>query len=117
MTLHQSDPMVSSKDVNGTKVFSPTGEHIGDIDHLVIDKKSGTIAYAVMHFGGFLGMGEHEYSIPWQKLLYSKDLQGYVTDITKEQLVGAPERTAEWYADDEWRDRTYLYYGVPPYWI
>jgi sporulation protein YlmC with PRC-barrel domain len=117
MTFHQANPMVSSHDVTGTKVFSPNGEHIGDIDHLVIDKKSGTIAYAVMHFGGFLGLGEQEYSIPWKKLDYNTEKEGFVTDITKEQLEGAPERSDNWYADEKWRERTYLHYGVPPYWI
>ncbi|MGJ8527368.1 PRC-barrel domain-containing protein [Maritalea sp.] len=117
MTYHQTDPMVSSKDVDGTKVFSLTGEHIGDVDHLLIDKQSGHIAYAIMTFGGFLGLGESEYAIPWKKLNYDTDKKGYLTDITKDQLEGAPERTKDWSTNNTWRDSTYLHYGVPPYWM
>lgn len=109
--------MVSSSDVNGTEVYSPTGDHLGHIDHLMIDKLSGQIAYAVMGFGGFLGMGEAHHPVPWKKLSYDTSLGGFVTDITQEQLTGAPTWGDNWYDDRDYQRRNYDYYGVAPYWI
>jgi hypothetical protein len=62
--------LVSSADVNGALVFSPEGEQLGRIGHLMIDRITGRIVYAVMNFGGFLGLGANEHPIPWQKLRY-----------------------------------------------
>jgi sporulation protein YlmC with PRC-barrel domain len=109
--------MVSSREVNGTEVYSPTGDHLGQIDHLMIDKQSGQIAYAVMTFGGFLGIGEGEHPVPWKKLTYDTDLGGFVTDITQEQLTGAPAWGDNWYDDRDYQRRNYDYYGVAPYWV
>lgn len=109
--------MVSSADVNGTEVFSPTGDHLGQIDHLMIDKVSGQIAYAVMSFGGFLGIGANEHPVPWKKLTYDTDLGGFVTDITQDQLTDAPAWGDNWYEDRDYQRRNYDYYGVSPYWI
>lgn len=108
---------VSSADVNGTDVHSPSGDHLGKIDHLVIDKVSGQISYAVMSFGGFLGLGANEHPVPWKKLSYDTRLGGYVTDITKEQLEGAPVRPADWRGNRDYERRAYDYYGIPPYWL
>jgi hypothetical protein len=116
-TTGGSSGMVSSADVNGTEVYSPTGEHLGEIDHLMIDKTSGQIAYAVMTFGGFLGLGEGEHPVPWKKLSYDTSLGGFVTDISHEQLTGAPSLTETWFDDPTYRERSYSYYGVQPYWI
>lgn len=109
--------LVSSADVNGTGVYNPAGDHVGDIDHLMIDKESGRVAYAVMGFGGFLGLGEEYYPVPWDALSYSTAQGGFVTDITKEQLQGAPQRTDTWYKDREWEKSTFDHFGVPYYWI
>lgn len=113
----RSSGTISSDDVNGTEVYSPAGESLGHIDHLVIDKTSGVISYAVMGFGGFLGLGEDHHPIPWKKLSYDTRLGGYVTDITKDQLQGAPARSANWRDDRDYVTSSYKYYGVPPYWI
>ena len=109
--------MVSSRDVNGTEVYSRSGDHLGEIDHLMIDKQSGQIAYAVMTFGGFLGIGEGTHPVPWKKLSYDTSFGGFVTDITQEQLTGAPSMTDSWFDDPDYRERSYTYYGVSPYWI
>ena len=116
-TQRSGSTMVSSSDVNGTEVYSPTGDHLGHIDHLMIDKLSGQIAYAVMGFGGFLGMGEAHHPVPWKKLSYDTSLGGFVTDITQEQLTGAPTWGDNWYDDRDYQRRNYDYYGVAPYWI
>lgn len=109
--------MVSSSDVNGTYVYSPSGENLGSIDHLMIDKESGQIAYAVMTFGGFLGMGADSHPLPWKKLSYDTSLGGFVTDVTQEQLTGAPQRSDNWQDDRDYQQQAYTYYGVAPYWL
>ena len=109
--------MVSSSDVNGTEVYGRDGSHVGHIDHLMIDKVSGKIAYAVMGFGGFLGMGEEHHPVPWNALHYDTSRNGFVTDITADTLQGAPERSRDWPADRAWEERTFQHYGVAPYWI
>ena len=83
-------PLIESDRVEGTAVHDPQGNHLGSIKRLMIEKISGKVAYAVMSFGGFLGMGEDEHTIPWSKLTYDTSLGGYRTDITEEQLRGAP---------------------------
>ena len=91
---------ISSEDVQGTEVYGPDGKNIGEIDHLIIDKISGRVGYAVMSFGGFLGLGHSHYPIPWGALSYDKSLGGFRTNITEEQLRDAPE-----FSDDSWQDR------------
>jgi len=116
-TSSASQPQISSKDVNGTTVYSPGGDKLGHIDELMIDKQSGKVAYAVMGFGGFLGMGEDHHPIPWSKLSYDTQLDGYVTDITKDQLEGAPVRNDNWRSDRQWEEGYFSYYGAAPYWV
>ena len=81
----------------------------------MIDKYSGQVAYAVMSFGGFLGIGERYHPLPWRALTYDTGLGGYVVDVSREQLEGAPS-----YGRDEapWGDPAYGrgvsdYYGLP----
>lgn len=112
----RTSSLVSSSDVNGTAVYGTDGNKVGDIDHLMIDKTSGQITYAVMGFGGFLGMGEEHHPIPWQKLSYDATKDGYTTDITEAQLKGAPTRSAGWHRDRNWEQRTFDHYQVPYYW-
>jgi len=69
----------------------------------MINKRSGQVAYAVLSFGGFLGMGDEHYPIPWQQLTYATDLEGYRTDLTKEKLEGAPKYSSR--GDWDWEDR------------
>lgn len=110
--------LIASDKVEGTRVFSPSGEHIGSVKRIVIDKVSGRVAYAVLAFGGFFGIGDDYYPLPWEKLKYDQDLGGYRVDVTKEQLEAAPTYDD---ADEDWSPtygRTiYDYYGIPPYWV
>src|SRR3712207_4229190 len=76
--------LIESDRVEGTAVFGADNSRIGTVKRLMIDKVSGQVAYAVMSFGGFLGMGEDTYTIPWSKLDYHTDLGGYKTDISPE---------------------------------
>jgi PRC-barrel domain len=112
-------PLIESDRVEGTTVYDAAGNNIGSIKRLMIEKISGRVAYAVMSFGGFLGMGAEEYAVPWNKLTYDISLGGYRTDITEEQLRGAPafsrHRNFDW-SDRAREEELHQYYFVRPYW-
>jgi len=97
-------PVIESDRVEGTEVFNQLGRQIGTIKRLLIEKVSGRVLYVDVTFGGFLGIGVHHRTVPWDKLSYARDLEGYRTDITKEQVQSAPSFCIE--GDDEvWPDR------------
>lgn len=113
------DPLIASDRVEGTSVYGSDGNHIGSIKRLMIEKLSGKVTYAVMSFGGFLGLGEEEHTIPWNKLEYDTELGGYRTDITENQLRDAPTFYRE--NDYRWSDRErerelHDYWKTPYYW-
>jgi hypothetical protein len=96
--------LIASDRVEGTAVCRPdTGRTIGTIQRLMIDKRTGQVAYAVMTFGGFLGLGERHFPIPWSALRYDPRWEGYVTDITAEQLKDSPSHAAD--EEFDWGDR------------
>ncbi|MBW8708294.1 MAG: PRC-barrel domain-containing protein [Alphaproteobacteria bacterium] len=109
--------LIASDRVEGTPVFRIGGKRIGTIKRLMLDKKRGTVAYAVMTFGGFLGIGDDYYPLPWAMLTYKEDLGGYQVDVTDEQLHGAPKFVRDnWDFGDRVREAELLvYYGYPPY--
>ena len=115
-TTHPDRTLISSEDVEGTEVYGPSENHIGEVDHLMIDKVSGQIAYAVMSFGGFLGLGHSHYPVPWGMLKYDTALGGYRTNITEQQLKDAPAFSDDSWSDRDWEQRTHKYYGAPYYW-
>ena len=78
--------LIGSDKVEGTAVYDAKGEKIGSIERVMIDKRSGQVAYAVLSFGGFLGIGSDYYPIPWASLKYDTSLGGYRLDITEQQL-------------------------------
>lgn len=82
--------LIESDRVEGTSVYDLQGNALGSIKRLMIDKITGEVAYAVMSFGGFLGMGAEQYPVPWRKLTYDTGLGGYRTDITEQELRGSP---------------------------
>jgi hypothetical protein len=82
-TAHPDRRLISSEDVQGTSVYGMDDKQIGEIDHLIIEKVSGRVTYAVMSFGGFLGLGHSHYPIPWAALKYDTALGGYRTGITE----------------------------------
>jgi hypothetical protein len=112
--------LIASDKVEGTPVRRSDGDDIGTIERVMIDKRSGKVAYAVMSFGGFLGLGENYRALPWSVLRYSEDLDAYELNLTGEQLRGAPESEAEFYdtgrVDRDWERRIHDYYRVTPYW-
>jgi sporulation protein YlmC with PRC-barrel domain len=115
-TVHPNHQLISSEDVEGTNVYDQRGAKIGEIDHLMIDKMSGHVTYAVMSFGGFLGLGHSHYPIPWAALKYDTKLNGYVTGITEHQLKDAPVFSDDSWSDRSWEKQTYAHYNVKPYW-
>ena len=88
-------------------------EAIGEIDHLLIEKISGRVAYAIMSFGGFLGLAHSHYPIPWSALKYDNTLQGYRTEITEAQLKDAPAFSDDSWTDRDWETRTHQHYRYP----
>jgi hypothetical protein len=90
-TTTTSSNIISSDNVEGTSVYNAGGEKLGSIDDLMIDKLSGQVCYAVLEFGGFLGMGTDRYPIPWAVLKYSTEQGGYIVPLDKERLRNAPK--------------------------
>ena len=108
--------MISSEDVEGTTVYDPNGNEIGKVDHLMIDKISGQVRYAIMSFGGFLGLGHSHYPLPWSSITYDKGRNGYTTNVTEQQLRDAPEFSDDSWKDRDWETRMHRHYNVQPYW-
>ena len=111
--------LIPSDQVTGTVVRRPNGDKIGTIYRLMIDKRSGQVAYAVMSFGGFLGLGEDYYPVPWAALKYNVELDAYEADIPEERLKSGPHKAI---ADDfdwgnrDWNRSIYDHYSIYPYW-
>lgn len=114
-TAHPNHNYISSNDVEGTSVYDTYGNKIGGIDHLMINKATGQIAYAVMSFGGFLGLAHKHYPLPWGALSYAKDLAGFITHVTEKQLSDAPAFSDDSWHDRQWEERMHNYYNVVPY--
>lgn len=115
VALEETQQLISSDKVEGTSVYGQDREKIGSIYTLMIDKVSGRVSYAVVSFGGFLGIGDDYYPLPWQNLEYDSELGGYVVSVTRDQLENAPH-----YREDEspWSQPgygrgVYDYYGMP----
>ena len=109
-----SNLVISSDRVEGTAVYNPKGEKLGAIDDLIIDKRSGTVRYAALEFGGFMGMGTDRYPLPWSMLVYDTNLDGYVVPLAKAQLENAPHYAEDHEPDytDDYGRRVYDYYGI-----
>ncbi|MCS3892123.1 hypothetical protein ABIF64_000564 [Bradyrhizobium japonicum] len=109
--------LIGSDKVEGTNAYDAKGEKVGYIERVMIDKISGKVSYAVLSFGGLLGIGDDHYPLPWQTLKYDTNLGGYVvTGISQDQLRGAPKYADEssWNWSDPATTRSVnAYYGVP----
>lgn len=110
-----SSHVISSDRVEGTDVFNIAGDKLGSIDDLMIDKRTGQVRYAVLEFGGFLGMGKDRYPLPWGMLKYDTTRDGYVVPLDKGQLERAPRYAHDDRPvyNDEYGRRVNDYYGVP----
>lgn len=111
-----SHDQIRATKVNGTDVFNTEGEHVGHIDDIVLNKVDGKATFAIMSFGGFLGIGESYHPLPWQSLTYDPTRGGYVVNVSRSQLEGAP--TYQPGNEPDWNDPTYAdrlrgHYGYP----
>jgi sporulation protein YlmC with PRC-barrel domain len=115
----ETSTLISASKVSGASVYNRTGESIGQIHDVMVDKVSGKVAYAILSFGGFLGMGESYHPLPWSLLRYDPGMTGYVVNLSKEKLQSGPSYATD--ADPGWGNRAYDekvhgYYGTPPFW-
>jgi hypothetical protein len=111
----ETNNLISADKVVGTAVYNRQGEHLGAVYGLMINKLNGQVAYAIMSFGGFLGMGESYHPLPWQVLTYDKRHDGYVVELDRSLLKAAPSFTRSNAPDwDTYGKSVDEYYGVPP---
>ena len=115
----QKHSLIASDRVEGTPVRRPNGEKIGMIQRLMIDKLSGNVAYAVLSFGGFIGIGQKHLPIPWARLKYDLGNGAYQLDLSDEELSQAPAYEGD--EEFDWGDRSqeieiHNYYRTPHYW-
>jgi hypothetical protein len=104
LAMDETRRLIASNKVEGTHVYNLAEEHLGSVYNFMVDKFTGQAIYAVISFGGFLGVGERYFPVPWERLTYDTRLEGYVVDIDRDALDRAPS-----YAGDEspWGDPAY----------
>jgi sporulation protein YlmC with PRC-barrel domain len=110
----ETDRLIASNKVEGAAVYNRQGERLGSVYNFMVDKYTGKVAYAVMSFGGFLGIGDSYHPLPWKSLTYDRSIGGYVVELDRSKLEGAPSYRPD---EDPWTDRdygrrVYDYYGV-----
>jgi len=111
--------VLAASTLTGDAVQNAAGESLGKVDEIMIDIASGKVAYAVLSFGGFLGMGNKLFALPWSTLRVDEDQQHFVLDIDKTKLENAPGFDKEHWPDmlnTAWRNEIFTYYGAEPYW-
>lgn len=120
MTHHNGHPEVlSATTIIGDEVRNSRGENLGEVEELMFDLDKGRIAYAVLSFGGFLGMGDKLFAIPWEALAVDTENERIVLDVEKEKLENAPGFDKDNWphtSDREWMMEVHSYYGYDPYW-
>jgi hypothetical protein len=112
----ETDRLVASNKVEGTSVYNRQGEHLGEVYNFMVDKYSGKVAYAVMSFGGFLGIGESYHPLPWKALTYDTRMGGFVVDLDRSRLEGAPHYGRDedpWASDRDYGRNVHSYYDYP----
>ena len=114
VALSETARLIASDKVEGTRVYNKQGERLGSIRNFMVNKTSGRVEYAVMEFGGILGIGSEYYPLPWDLLTYDEQIGGYAVALDKDKLEGAPryrDRDPQW--DELYGQQVYGYYGVP----
>jgi hypothetical protein len=121
-TSRETHNLIASDRVEGTPVRSTDGTTIGTIDRVMIDKLIGNVAYAVLRFNGFFGMGRNHLPIPWSRLTYDRTLAAYHLDLTEKEL-SAPSHGSDIDWGDRGReiechddDRVKVYWGIAETW-
>lgn len=113
--IEETNRLIASNKVEGTSVYNRQGEKLGTVHNFMVDKRSGRVEYAVMSFGGFLGMGDSYHPLPWNMLTYDTAQGGYVVDLDKRALQDAPHYMSgqEPSHDRAYGERVYRYYEAP----
>lgn len=123
--INKTDPdkryrrVLSASTLAGDHVQNSAGEDLGKVNEIMIDIPSGKVAYAVLSFGGFLGMGNKLFALPWSALKLDEGKKCFVLDVDKKKLENAPGFDKDnWpdMADTTWRNEIFSYYGARPYW-
>ena len=123
--IRKTDPdrkyrrVLSAATLAGDTVKNPAGEDLGKVDEIMIDIPSGRVAYLVLSFGGFLGIGNKLFAIPWGAVTVDEDQKCFILSANKEVLKNAPGFDKDnWpdMADQTWGTQIHSYYGVQPYW-
>jgi hypothetical protein len=113
----ETDRLIASDRVEGTAVYNRQGERLGSIRNFLVDMRSGKVEYAILSFGGFLGIGDRYHPLPWKSLSYDTSQGGYVVDLDQERLEGAPsyeESDRPDWADPDYSRRIDDFYGPFP---
>jgi hypothetical protein len=115
LSTDETPVLIAASKVNGTSVINSAGDTLGSIYDVMIDKRSGHVEYAIMSFGGFLGMGESYHPLPWKLLKYDPTNRSYIVDISKDRLQGGPSYAHS--ASPDWSSGIYgtgvdTYYGM-----
>ena len=116
---HHNPTVLSSSSITGDKVKNLQGENLGDIKDLMIDLSNGRVSYAVLSFGGFMGMGDKLFAVPWQALTLDAEDKTFVLNVSKEKLENAPGFDKDdWpnMAGQKWGSEVHRFYDVNPYW-
>jgi sporulation protein YlmC with PRC-barrel domain len=118
-TTITSGTLISAEHVQGTNVYNTQGEKLGSVEDVMLDKVSGRAMYALMSFGGFLGIGENYHPLPWSTLKYDTNLGGYVVNLSKDNLEKAPmyDRDSDFTWTPEYGRKVDSYYNASSYWI
>ena len=117
--IDETHSLISSRRVEGTPVYDRDGHKLGSIHSVMIGKRDGRVAYAVLSAGGILGIGSHVHPLPWALLTYDVDREAYVVDVTRRQLDAAPSMTLDETdrpIDREYQERVSAYWGTMPWW-
>jgi len=118
VTQITSGSLIAADKVEGTSVYNRNGDKLGTVDDIMLDKVSGRAIYAIMSFGGFLGLGEKYHPLPWSTLTYDENKGGFVVDLDKEMLENAPsfDRDEDFQWTSDYGKQVDKYYDAPTYW-
>lgn len=111
--------IVVKKSILGAKVVNEEGEDLGTIEDLVIDTKDNRVAYAILSLGGFWGMGDKQFAIPWEAIAFDISAKTAVLNVDKERLKNAPGFDRDQWpnmTDTTWGSQIHSHYGLTPYW-
>ncbi len=111
--------IMAASSFEGETVVNNQGETIGEIEEIMLDVRAGRIAYAVLSVGGFLGIGEKYFAIPWRAFTMDTDNHRFILDVDKQRLENAPGFDKDHWpsmADQAWATQVHTYYSTRPYW-